>query len=80
MKFFLMLKGVTASKKKMIRIVSQTRTAWTLRPKDLTILAHVNMFNNRTRAEVLKLIRPYCQENFETTDINEKHIETRIMR
>ena len=29
--------------------------------------------------EVLKLIRPYCQQNFETTDGIEKHIRVNIM-
>ena len=30
--------------------------------------------------EVLKLIRPYCQQNFETADGIEKHIGIHIMR
>ena len=93
---FLMLKSVTASKNNMLWIVSQTRTAQTLPLKDLTILANSAIPTSSTRrrllspwkicsgtdpeTEVLKMIRPYCQQYFETADGIEKHNGIHIMR
>ena len=51
--FLLMLKGVTASKKKMLLIGSQTQTARTLPPKYLTIIAHAAIPTSSARRRLL---------------------------